>query len=303
MRTRWTLAFLVVLLAVSLAHGQAVTEREMPSSVEMGHTINISIAISATEKLSVFDVVEFIPLGWEVTDWHVVNYNKNSVVLEYLPSYTYQNKARTAYHWSFRDGLGTSQVLLVYTITAKETGSNEFITVYTYPKGFETSTSIMSVLPSEGVIFCGNQICELGEFYWNCPQDCPQLAVEITDITPIIFVIVVSLIIALFVYMYVRHLRKIMKTRAAIEDIRAYLKLGLKRGYRLREMVNALKGEGVETKLIEELAKEKELIHLETGRKRTSPEQGIIQKIKEVVNELSEEEKISIYDELKIKRL
>ncbi len=303
MNKRLLLITLILIVALPIAFGDVMFKREMPSAVEVTNTVNVSIEFKSTKQINAFDVIEFVPLGWEIEEWKVYNYDEDAVVLESLPSYQYQGKTRTAYHWSFRDGLGPSQVLLVYTLKAKEPGSQEFISVWTYPGGFDTSTSIMSVLPSEGVIFCGNEICELGETSFNCPADCPKIEVEVYDITPVLIILVIAISAALILYIYSKHLKKIMKKQATLEDLRAYLKLGLSRGYTLREMMNTLRGEGIDTKMLEELIKKDKLKKLEKGKKKVYPESEVIQKIKRIVKSMSEEDVNSIYEELGIKRI
>lgn len=303
MNNRFVVVILALVFILPIALGDVALNRQMPNAVQVENTINISLDFRSTKNIDAFDVVEFVPLGWEVSAWSVSNYDKDSVALESIPSYTYQGKARTAYHWNFRGGLSNEQVLLVYTLKAKETGSNEFITVWTYPGGFNTNTTIMSVLPGEGVIFCGNGVCELGESSFNCLEDCPQIAVQIYDITTILIILAIGAVVAILIYIYYKYLKKVLKRRSTIEDLTIYLKLGLKRGYKLREMINALEGEGIETKMLEKLAKDENIKNLETGGAKVYPESEIIQKIKGVVENLSEKEKKSVYDELKIKKI
>lgn len=302
MNKYWIIIF-ALLLVIPAVQGKVIFNKKMPSAVEVSNTFNISMDFKSTENINAFDIVEFIPLGWEISSWKVYNYNNNSVVLESESSYKYQGKERTAYHWSFKNGLSNSQVVLVYTIMAKDAGSKEFITVWTYPNGFETSTATMSVLPGEGVIFCGNNICELGENSHTCPQDCPKIKVEVKDITPILVAIVISLAIITIIYLYITYLKKILKQKTAINDLSRYIKLGLQKGYKLKEMINALKNEGINTEMVEGIVKKNGLEKLETGKAKMYPEEKIIQKIKKVIENLSEEDIDSIYNELEIKKI
>jgi len=288
---------------IPIALGDVNVNRKMPSSTQLGNTFNVSLEFKSSKHIDAFDVVEFLPYGWEITNWTVYGYNKNSVVLENIPNYQYQGKIRTAYHWSFREGLDTSQVLLVYTLKAKDTGSQEFITVWTYPGGFKTNTTIISVVPGEGVVYCGNGVCELGETSNTCPQDCPKVKVKVMDITPILTILAAIVVILTFFYIYSKYIRRIVKIRTTIEDLRAYIKLGLTRGYKLRELVNTLRGEGIDTTAIEEIVKDKEIQKLEKGTKKVYPESKVIKEIKRVVESLSKEDMDSLYKELGIKRI
>ncbi|MCD6576019.1 MAG: hypothetical protein J7K73_02575 [Nanoarchaeota archaeon] len=298
---KYTIIPILILISISFAFGEVIVDREMPSSTEVGSLVNISLKLKSTTNIDAFDVVEFVPHGWELVDWKVYGYDKTYVILEEIPTYTYKGKIRTAYHWSFKNGLGPSEVLLVYTLKVEEPGSQEFITVTTYPGGFNTNTTIMSVVPSKGVVFCGNGVCELGETFSTCPQDCPKVKVEVFDITPFLIVIAVAAIVIAILYLYTKYTKKMIKRHTAVEDLRAFLKLGLARGYTLREMVNALKGAGIDTLMIEEIAKD--LKSLETGTKRLPPEAKVIEEIKKVVENLSKEDIDALYKELGIKKI
>ena len=50
-----------------------------------------------------------------------------------------------------------------------------------------------------------------------------------------------------------------MKEQIAIEDLRAYIKFGLRRGYTLRQMANALNGSNINTNKFKNVAKEEAL--------------------------------------------
>ena len=302
---RYVILAVLLLVSLSLAFGDVSVDRQMPSPIEVGHDTNISLKFTSSTNIDAFDVVEFIPHGWTISNWTVYGYNKNSVVLEVMKTYTYKGKIRTAYHWSFRDGLSAgSEAMLVYTLKPKDVGSQEFVTVLTYPGGFNANTTIMSVLPSKGVVFCGNGVCELGETSNNCPQDCPKLQIKVFDITPILTILsilgVAAVVIALIYYLS-KHFKRHIRRTNAVEDIRAFLKLGLARGYTLREMINALHGEGIDTKFIQEISKD--LKKLESGNKKVPPEAKVIKEIKRVINNLSAEDIDSLYKELGIKKI
>ncbi|MCD6547468.1 MAG: hypothetical protein J7K22_02860 [Nanoarchaeota archaeon] len=293
---------IMFLFLFSVAFAKVNVRKEMPLSVEYENTINVSIELKSDKNIGVFDFVEFLPKGWKIDSWTVYNYDKDRISYDFK-TLTYLGKEREAFHWRFEDGLGLRQVVLVYTITPKQAGNHEIISVWTYPGEFESSTNFMTVLPKKGVVFCGNGICELGETSITCPNDCPRVEVEVYDITPILTGLLVVFGIAVVGYIYYRHIKRITHVRERIEDLRAFIKLGLKRGYTLREMVNALKGAGVKTDYIEKMMEEEEFKQLENGIKRKRkvyPEDEIIQKIKKVVEELKEED---VFKELGIRRL
>ena len=304
MKERAILILLALTLSISLAAGEVYFEREMPTSVKLGSIVNVSIEANSSKPIDAFDVVEFIPYGWEVSNWTVENYNKNAVVLEKLDKYTYQGAVRTAYHWSFRDGLDKEPVKLVYTLKAKDSGSQEFITVWTYPGGFKTNTTIMSVIPGEGVVFCGNGVCELGENSQNCPQDCPAIKVKEIDIMPILLIIALGIAIAIIIYAAKRRFARVAKARTTIEDLRAFIKLGLARGYMLRELVNALIAGGIDKELVNEIIKDKEIQKMQKGnKKKIPPEAKILEEIKRVVRNLEAGDLDTIYKELGIRKI
>jgi hypothetical protein len=306
MNNRIAILIMVIALSIPFALGEVYFDRNMPSPVEVNHNVTITIKASSTKPIDAFDVVEFIPYGWKISDWSVENYNKNAVVLETLPEYTYQGKVRTAYHWSFRDGLDNEKVTLTYTLTAKDVGSKEFITVWTYPGGFKTNTTMLSVIPGKGIVFCGNGVCELGENSQNCPQDCLPVKVEVKqiDIMPILIIIALGIATALIVYAAKKRIMRAAKARTTIEDLRTFIKLGLVRGYMLRELVNALIAGGIDESIINEIIKDKEIQKLQKGnKKKIPPEAKVLEEIKRYVRNLKAGDLDDIYKELGIRKL
>ena len=159
-------------------------------------------------------------------------------------------------------------------------GNYNFLTVWTYPGGFDRQTTQLSVIPSGvSAAQCGNKVCESGESVANCPADCaipisplslaafPNITIDVTLV--VIAVILFGFSLAAFViYLKSKQVfiemaarrrvqqRPLTNAEIAVEDLRAFMKLGLRRGYTLRQMAEALSGSSIDTRPFREIAKE-----------------------------------------------
>jgi hypothetical protein len=262
-------SLLLVLLVFPIVLGEVTVERSEPSVLEQGKTTNITIQIVASEPVTVFDLVEFTPQGWVVTTWDVQGIQKSDVKYDSRDQY-YQGLVRTGNHWQFK-GPVQGTMILTYDLIPVSAGSQEFITVWTYPAGFDSQKIIRSVIPPSGTAYCGNKVCDMGENADNCPLDC-KIPVIVYDITIIITigVIIAAVILTILAKkgIDVWEALRIVKERilaeerhgkkAPLEDLRAYMKLGLQRGYTLRQMAEALRGAGVDDSDFRRIASETE---------------------------------------------
>jgi len=301
----------LVLLLVTAASAQVNVERSSLMTVVMNDTVSVTLKLTVTEPQSAVDVIDFMPIGWEITSWEVFGYDKANVTYEYSSQRTFAGKDRSAAHWEFKNV--SNDITITYQSKATGGVYAEFITVWTYPDGFSSKTSMITVLPKAGIPYCGNAMCDSGENIFNCPQDCPvetQIKFLPIDFTLILALSIIALIITAVVYKYRVQKAKLYseteKKRIALEDIRAYLKLGLRRGYQVREMIGALRGAGIDVSLLEEIERSertanaaeeiKKLLAKKPSAKSVSvsvehkaeeiPSDGLVKRLKDVIGDL-----------------
>lgn len=134
---------LAILLLSSLAFAVSV-DRSMPSRVDPSSGFTVSFTVNPEGSLSSFDLVDFVPSGWNLNSWDISGYSKSDVTFD-SKVLDYQGKTRNGLHWKFSKNL-TSAATLSYTMTAPATtGSYEFIAVWTYPGGFNSKTTSLTV--------------------------------------------------------------------------------------------------------------------------------------------------------------
>lgn len=296
MNNRYLITLFLFLICVSISFGSAEITRYAPEEVEMGEILRINIEICANFDFENFDVVEFTPVGWDIIDWDVENYNRDSVLFERMGAREYENKRRNHFHWQFLDELKEGDtIILSYEIMARDRGNMEFLTLFIYKDGIIDDASSLTVIRTE--IFLEEEIdYELYIFY----------------ISIILFVILL-LITGYYGYKKLKKIdfkikkskdKKIIKTKdsesdkKSIEDLRRIIKYGLQKGYRIGELVKALKSDGVETEIIEKLIEKDELTESDEKEVKVFPEDELINEIKDYLDKLSKEEKEKIHKEL-----
>lgn len=290
------LALIMLIFLISTAFAQVSVEKVSSMTAVINDTITVTIKISVDSPQSAVDIVEFVPLSWKITNWDVSGYNKSNVAYDYVDKIIFAGKERSAAHWRFKDV--SNQITITYTTNAATADlHSEFLTVWTYPGGFKTKSSFVTVLPKAGIPYCGNMICDSGENMFNCPQDCPaetQIKLLPVNLTLIIALAITGLIITFITYEYREQKEKacaaLEKERLAIEDLRAFLKLGLRRGYTIREMVDALRGANVDVSLLEEIARSEQIANAEEEIKKLLKKKPSKPKAEEAPQALAEPE-------------
>lgn len=300
-----SVVILLLLFLVTAVSAQPNVERSAPMTAVLNDTITVTLKVEAKDPQTALDVIEFLPQGWEVVSWDVSNYNKSLVTYEYASQRTFAGKDRSAAHWGLTNVFG--DVTITYQTKAVTGVYAEFITVWTYPEGFSSKTSLATVLPKAGVPYCGNGMCDTGENIFNCPQDCPvatQIRVFPIDLTLLAVFSIIGLVIVIVTYRYKVQKAKAVeaeKERISLEDLRAYLKLGLKRGYQIREMIDALRGANVDVSLLEEMERSermtkaedeiKKLLKKTPGAKERQTDE-VIDKLKGVISNLRSDHEV-----------
>ncbi len=288
-------------LVIPASFGSVNMLRQAPREVEIGEIITVQISIHSNEELNNFDIIEFTPVGWNIIDWDIENYNRDSIVFERLGVREYENRRRSHFHWQFLEKINEGEeIILSYEIEAIDRGSMEFLTVFMHKDGIIDRTSSLNVIRTEPPPPIEEEIYEIDVYL-------------ILSIFSIVFLIFLSY----FGYKKIKMWRikrkkskaekvaeKIYETdkyktsnKKPIEDLRLFIKYGIQKGYKLGELVDALKGDGVNTELIEKII-EKDEIKDSVKKRKVYPEQEVIRKIKDFIENLSKEEEEKIRREL-----
>src|SRR3989338_1036954 len=136
--------FAIALLLMAASVFAATADRSMPSRVDPSSEFTVSFTINPEGALTAFDLADFVPNGWNLNSWSVSGYSRSDVKFDSQVR-EYQGQTRNGLHWALNKSF-SNPVTLSYTITAPaSTGSYEFIAVWTYPGGFNSKTSSLTV--------------------------------------------------------------------------------------------------------------------------------------------------------------
>lgn len=314
MNKKVSVVLLVFLLAIPVVFAKISVERTSVETTEEDVPINVEVKIDPDNYVSGFDLYEFSPKGWDVVSWNVQGYEKANIDYE-VEDKIYQGKERTSNHWRLTKTFKNTITLSYQVLPLDGTGTHEFLTVWTYPGGYNNKITKISVLPSSKTLttYCGNDVCDLGETYSNCPEDCekegktgtafvpPNVTINLTPI--ILFTVVLSFSFAAFlIYEKMKKSRDVSSKqkevefgeKIAIEDLRTFIKLGLRRGYTLRQMANALKGSQIDTRPFKEIAEDELLKDMnrraELRKRAITKDDKYIRKLKKIIKRLKEKQ-------------
>ncbi len=144
----------VLLVSVILMSQFAVTgvfaddisvSKSMPSRVDPEGTLTTTYTITPTGTVTGFDMAELMPVDWEISSWDISGYSKDDIETSIQDSQEFMGSTYDGYHWEFTDDL-TSAVTLTYTINVPvSSGNYDFVSIYTYPGGFEKDENTLSV--------------------------------------------------------------------------------------------------------------------------------------------------------------
>ena len=121
-----------------------------------------------------------------------------------------------------------------------------------------------------------------------------------------ILLIFLTISFILVFYYIIKHKRKKLEMaeidkkieKNHVEDLRTFVKHGVHKGYRIKELIKELKKNDVDTELIEKMIEKGDFSGLNKTSKNIHPEKRDILNIKEFVDKLSKEEKEKIHKQL-----
>ena len=149
---------LICVLAIPIAFAELSVSKDIPNEVEKGEYFKVILNIN-TDSARRFDAAEFIPLGWEISEWEVkpkLNVDFDSQTQEFFGSKHNMN------HWKFYSV--AEEITIEYTVYAEELGEYDFITLWVHPKGFNSLSEKVNVVeakPAEnGGVITGLAITE-----------------------------------------------------------------------------------------------------------------------------------------------
>lgn len=136
---RYLAIMCLLFFVISIASAEPQVSRNMQDSAEVGEILTVVLTINPDSE-SRIDIAEFIPLDWEIVDWVVspkLNVNYESNTQEFLGA------KRNMNHWGFESV--SDEIIIEYTIIAKEVGQHDFVMLWVYPNGFDSSSETMVV--------------------------------------------------------------------------------------------------------------------------------------------------------------
>lgn len=106
----------------------------IPQNAKVSELFEISVLVKQKDVM-VFDISQMLPLEWKIVSWSVEG--NNSVPIYKAEVVTYNNEIRNLCHWSFSNELG-KELKITYTVEADTVGNGEIITLWTYPRNFDS---------------------------------------------------------------------------------------------------------------------------------------------------------------------
>ena len=161
------MVFLVIFALMATAALAGTVNRSMPSRIQPGQTLTVTLSISGATAGKLFTLEDVIPAGLKIKEWTVTGSQEAKEVIN-------TREKDNRFGWSFTPTAGSAAV--EYKIDLPNTEST-----YTFGKvvwfdpsgqGAESSAPTLTV----AVIRCGDGICEGSENSDNCVQDCPKPA-------------------------------------------------------------------------------------------------------------------------------
>lgn len=159
--------FLAIFALMATAAYAGTVSRNMPSRIEPGTTLTVTLSISGATADKLFTLEDVIPAGLKIKEWTVTGAKEAKEAIGI-------REKDNRFGWSFTPT--SSSVTVEYKIDLPSSEA-----AYTFGKivwfdpsgqGTESTSSTLTV----AAIKCGDSICEGNENSDNCVQDCPRPA-------------------------------------------------------------------------------------------------------------------------------
>ena len=157
--------FIVIFALMATAALAGSVSRSMPSRIEPGQTLTVTLSISGATAGKLFTLEDVIPQGLAIKEWSVSGSQeaKDAIAIR-------QKESR--FGWSFTPSSGSASVEYKIDLPSNEASYTFGKVVWFDPSGQGTESASPTL--TVAVIRCGDGICEGNENSDNCEQDCPR---------------------------------------------------------------------------------------------------------------------------------
>jgi hypothetical protein len=187
-------------------------------------------------------------------------------------------------------------VTISYRILPASSGTHDILTVWTYQGGYDETTTTINALPKTAPTSIVQPITE--EF----PAIKPVIGEIQINLTPIVIIIIIfGFMTAAYIVLIkaaehmppkVVYEASVPDEDVAIEDLRAFIKLGLRRGYTLRQMSEELHASRLNTEHFKEIAKEEMVKDMDRMAKlreqEMSSDDKFVKRLKGIIRDIQE---------------
>ena len=161
------------LMAVSVLAGSV--SRSMPSRIQPGQTLTITLSISGATADKSFTLEDVIPAGLKIKEWTVTGAKESKEAINI-------REKDNRFGWSFTPTSDSATVEYKIDLPSTDATYTFGKIVWFDPSGQGTEASLPTL--TVAAIRCGDGICEGSENSDNCEQDCPKPAAPAPTPTP-----------------------------------------------------------------------------------------------------------------------
>lgn len=160
--------FFVVFMLMTTAVLAGTVSRSMPSRIQPGQTLTVTLSISGATAGKLFTLEDVIPVGLKIKEWTVTGVQEAKEAINI-------REKDNRFGWSFTPTSDSATVEYKIDLPSTETTYTFGKIVWFDPSGQGTESTSPTL--TVATIRCGDAICEGSENSDNCVQDCPKPAV------------------------------------------------------------------------------------------------------------------------------
>ncbi len=161
------MAFFVIFALMATAVLAGSVSRSMPSRIQPGQTLTVTLSISGATADKSFTLEDVIPAGLKIKEWTVTGAKESKEAI------SIREKGNN-FGWSFTPTSSSANVEYKIDLPNNEATYTFGKIVWFDPSGQGTEASSPAL--TVATIRCGDAICEGSENSDNCVQDCPKPA-------------------------------------------------------------------------------------------------------------------------------